>query len=427
MFLLNSSTATRIRSLDGRYVNVTGDTMTGALNISLASGNSLIVDTTTLVVDASNDRVGIGTAAPETSLSFEPVVYTSGVTGIKFQNSENTQDAIIQPIKIGTAGILLFLASNAYVDTAGVAQSFDDTAASAYVTISNLAGQIQFGTAATGDPTQKMVIDNAGKVGIATTTPLNRFQVATNGVAIGIDAAAQGIMANAYNDGAWKFIGTGWASYIDMNSGSVGNVQIGISSASGSAGGAITWTAPLTILASGNVGIGLSPSFRLHVSDSASGVSNVFVIDNNVASAVGSGARMLFQTNYASGDLYVAGIEGRVTDVGASTYGGALIFGTQSFNEGTITERLRIDSVGNVGLSVSAWGTSATKTLGIGNGTEPSTSPADMIQIYSVDLSAGNATLGLRTETAVVTEAVVSDRTLSVRINGTTYKICLKA
>lgn len=51
----------------------------------------------------------------------------------------------------------------------------------------------------------------------------------------------------------------------------------------------------------------------------------------------------------------------------------------------------------------------------------------DGIRIGSVDLSAGNASLSLRTETAVVTETVVSDRTLSVQINGTTYKICLKA
>ncbi len=64
--------------------------------------------------------------------------------------------------------------------------------------------------------------------------------------------------------------------------------------------------------------------------------------------------------------------------------------------------------------------------MSIKNGTEPTGSPPDLVQIFSVDLSAGNATLGLRTETAVVTETVVSDSTLSVRINGVTYKICLK-
>ena len=82
---------------------------------------------------------------------------------------------------------------------------------------------------------------------------------------------------------------------------------------------------------------------------------------------------------------------------------------------------------GNVTIGgVAAVGASGAGVVGIANGTEPSTSPADMVQLYSVDLSANNATLGLRTETAVVTESVVSDRTLSVRINGTTYKLCLK-
>lgn len=79
-----------------------------------------------------------------------------------------------------------------------------------------------------------------------------------------------------------------------------------------------------------------------------------------------------------------------------------------------------------LGIGTTTFGTSAVNVLGIQNGTEPSTSPADMVQLYSVDLSAGNATLGIRTERAVVTESVVSDRTLSVRINGTTYKLCLK-
>jgi hypothetical protein len=86
----------------------------------------------------------------------------------------------------------------------------------------------------------------------------------------------------------------------------------------------------------------------------------------------------------------------------------------------------RLTSTGNFGLDTTTFGTNAVGVLGIGNGTEPASSPADMVQIYSVDLSAGNATLGLRTETAVVSESVVSDRTLSIRINGTTYKLCLK-
>jgi hypothetical protein len=88
---------------------------------------------------------------------------------------------------------------------------------------------------------------------------------------------------------------------------------------------------------------------------------------------------------------------------------------------------LTVDSVGNVGIGTSSFGTSAQKVLALFNGTAPTTSPADMVQLFSVDLSAGNATLGIRTETGVVTESVTSDRTLMIKINGTNYKVCLKS
>lgn len=112
--------------------------------------------------------------------------------------------------------------------------------------------------------------------------------------------------------------------------------------------------------------------------------------------------------------------------VSGSILSGYINFLTSPISTGTPVERMRITAIGNVGINATTFGSSAAGVLGIGNGTEPSTSPADMVQLYSVDLSAGNATLGIRTETAVVTESVTSDRTLSVRINGTTYKICLK-
>lgn len=83
---------------------------------------------------------------------------------------------------------------------------------------------------------------------------------------------------------------------------------------------------------------------------------------------------------------------------------------------------------GNVGLNVVAtgFGTNAAGVLGIANGTAPTTSPIDMIQLYSVDISAGNATLGLRTETAVAGDAaLVSTDSLTIFINGAKYKIPL--
>jgi hypothetical protein len=114
-----------------------------------------------------------------------------------------------------------------------------------------------------------------------------------------------------------------------------------------------------------------------------------------------------------------------------SQYNGTIYFkvagtGTAD-NPISYTNAMFIDNSGNVGIKASSFGTNAVAVLGIATGTAPTTSPADMIQIFSVDASAGNATLGLRTEAAVVTESVTSDRTLQVVLNGTVYKLCLKS
>lgn len=79
-------------------------------------------------------------------------------------------------------------------------------------------------------------------------------------------------------------------------------------------------------------------------------------------------------------------------------------------------------------IDAAAVGTSGVGVLGIGNGTEPSTSPADMVQVYSVDIAAGRATLGLRTEEAIAVDAsLLSTNSIVVRINGANYKIGLTA
>ena len=65
---------------------------------------------------------------------------------------------------------------------------------------------------------------------------------------------------------------------------------------------------------------------------------------------------------------------------------------------------LQNTATGNVGIKATSFGTNAAGVLAIGNGTAPTTSPADAIQIWSADLlgSAGKAGLHIRTEDGVV-------------------------
>lgn len=57
---------------------------------------------------------------------------------------------------------------------------------------------------------------------------------------------------------------------------------------------------------------------------------------------------------------------------------------------------------GNVGIFQGTWGTSATRTLAISSGTAPASSPADCFQLYSADITPGNAAGHFRTEGGAV-------------------------
>lgn len=69
---------------------------------------------------------------------------------------------------------------------------------------------------------------------------------------------------------------------------------------------------------------------------------------------------------------------------GATANGTYMSFWTTAKTTTTLSERVRIDDAGNVGIGVTAFGTAAVAVLGIVNGTAPTSSPSGMGQLYVV-------------------------------------------
>ena len=161
--------------------------------------------------------------------------------------------------------------------------------------------------------------------------------------------------------------------------------------------------------ASGNVGIGTtSPQTKL-------ALEVPFAANGNVGPLVSG----------QTGGVTLVQIASIVENLNAGGTGLALY--TYTSNGGGTTEKIRISNYGNVGISQTTFGTSATKTLAISTGTAPGSSPADCFQLYSNDITAGNAAAHFRTENGAIVKVyqettAVGSATVSSPGAGSTIK-----
>jgi hypothetical protein len=123
-------------------------------------------------------------------------------------------------------------------------------------------------------------------------------------------------------------------------------------------------------LNSTGLGVGIAPIYKFHVK---SDLSELYFRDNGTASELVINS----ETGGASA-LYFGDAADTVR--GGIRYDSSV--DTLNFQGYNNISRLIIDSVGNVGIGVSAFGTSAVKVLGLANATAPSTSPVGMGQLY---------------------------------------------
>jgi hypothetical protein len=145
------------------------------------------------------------------------------------------------------------------------------------------------------------------------------------------------------------------------------------------------------------IGIGIStPTTKLDVASSSAGVINMLRLASTATATNNYGSALVFAAKRTtSGTTNIANISGIITDITQAAYKGALLFSTS--NNAAPSERMRIDNSGNIGIGVTSFGTNAAKVLAIGNGTAPSTSIADGIQLYAED-TASSSELKVRDE-----------------------------
>ena len=336
----------------------------------------LTVDTDTLVVDATNNRVGIGTSSPSAPIDIK----STNSTSIKWQRtgvsakewgfvSDNDQtylynftDGVVSTSFANNGNVGIGTTSPSYpleVQSGGVGTvlragtsfiSIDPTgSASAPSLIFN--GDANTGIwrpaadtlAVSTAGSEKMRIDSSGALGLGTTPPTTnvhpQFFIGTESVILGSASGALDIGNNLYYNSGWKHRTTGAASLLDFDAS--GNFVF-YNVASAAADSAATLSESMRINSSGNVGIGGTASDgNLHVRKTGvnTGITNVLMNAGFADGSNGTGLSIGYRTDETTAVL------------APRTATGNLAF----YNyDGGWSESMRITNSGNVGIGTSS-------------------------------------------------------------------------
>lgn len=180
-------------------------------------------------------------------------------------------------------------------------------------------------------------------------------------------------------------------------------------------------SAKMTLLSNGYLGLGTNePTHNFHIS-SSSNAEMSFESDVN--------ATFFINADKGAGGSAIPSLRFLIND--SEKWRMSVNATNDDFTLGVgPSGKIYITSLGNIGIGNNNFGTNSTNSIGLANGTEPASSIAGQIQLYSKDSSAGstNATLGFRTEQAVESIGTfTASHKLRIWINQVEYYITLDA
>jgi len=333
-----TNSADRFRVNTDGHVDIGGNLDVGAgidVTGAITGTGDLTIDTNTLKVDSSNNRVGIGTTSPTKVLE---------VTGT------SSPQILLKP---GDASPAIFVGdSNRSGDGQHLAEfrgHWNGTNVARMIiqagddTTNKDNGQIVFMTSATGTTSERLRINEGGDVGINESAPSARLHV-NGGGGLFVERSAGTSVAGFKQSG-----GAAMNIYF-QNSGSTNHPSIGSDSESLTLG---TGNATRVLInSSGNVGIGTdAPSVKCDISSSDStawSTSNLStglrVVNSSTTNNVAAGIQLRsFQNNGGASIQYI-----HCVNDGASSYGSDLVFTTRVAYTGAYRESCRITNAGNL-------------------------------------------------------------------------------
>ena len=294
--------------------------------------------------------VGIGTSTPS---SFGTKLAVSGAANV--YGDERKVLAVIDTTSLAAgvgAGISFFGVSES---GGGVSQFGSIKGIKENATSANYAGALAFVTSNSANAqTERMRLNSAGNLGLGVTpsvftSTIKALQIGPTSVFRAGDTSytqATFVASNVRQEAATDYyIADGFATQYTQQ----GGAHIWATAVSGTAGNAIAFSQKMFLDVNGNLGIGTtSPTTTLNVS----GATSQTIMISNTSTSLSTGGSM-GNLDFAAGTANTTNARVSGLVVGTSEAGGDLVVETRA-DGGSLSERMRITSTGNVGIGTSS-------------------------------------------------------------------------